>query len=154
MPVICKGGRIMTTRYKFNSYVIDDGWNLPKEVLEEIEYKVVSAKNAALRKVVAANKAHKGLWLTQSVVDQYQAKSWVYRVLEDNQYCGMVRQIGQELQEKYGVTELEAINILNGHNVKDYLNKYYRIRHKIPAEVNEQRICDMVVSDYRALNLS
>jgi hypothetical protein len=46
-----------------------------------------------------------------------------------------------ELQELYGVTELESINILFGYNVNDYVNRYYRMKNKIPNYVNQQEIC-------------
>ena len=69
-------------------------------------------------------------------------------MLADGQYIGKVREIGEELQKEYGVTELEAINILNENNVDDYLNKYYRIQHRIPHYVNAQAICDDMAYDY------
>lgn len=62
----------------------------------------------------------------------------------------MVRKIGEKLQEEYGVTELEAFNILleNTSNIKDYLTKYYNMEHMIPTYVDEQQICDSVVEEY------
>ena len=60
----------------------------------------------------------------------------------------MLFRSGEELQKEYGVTELEAINILNENNVDDYLNKYYRIQHRIPDYVNAQAICDDMAYDY------
>lgn len=41
----------------------------------------------------------------------------------------------QKLQEEYGLLEIEAINVLNGHHINEYINKYYRIKHRIPTEV-------------------
>lgn len=140
------GGR---TIYK--SYVIDDGWNLPVEVVEAIDLRVQMAWKDAYRRVCREHKLHRGGWLTEDVVRKFQAKSWIYRELYDHQYIAEVREIGQELQEEYGVTELEAINILNGHNVEDYLNKYDRIQHKIPLMVDEQAICDEIVGEYMAM---
>lgn len=63
----------------------------------------------------------------------------------------MVREIGEELRREYGVTELEAINIMNGNNVEDYLNKYHRIQNRIPVNVNAQAICDELVFEYLEL---
>jgi hypothetical protein len=91
---------------------------------------------------------HKGEWLTTEVASIYAAKSWIYRVYEGGQYCGKVREIGTELQERYGVTELEAINILFEHNVADYVNRYYRMKNRISGYVDEQRICDEVIATY------
>ena len=132
------------------SYVVDDGWHLPKEIIENIDIRIAEAKSAALRRVKTEHDRHRGKWLNADAVRKYQAKSWVFRELEGNRYCGMVRKIGEELQEEYGVTELEAFNILleNASNVRDYLTKYYNIEHMIPAHVDEQWICDSIVEDY------
>ena len=135
----------------FKSYVIDDGWNLPVEVIEAIDLRVQIAWQAAYRKVCREHKLHQGRWLTEDVVRRFGAKAWIYRELHGHQYVAEVREISRELQEEYGMTELEAINILNGHNIKDYLDKYYRIQHKIPLAVNEQEICDKVVKKYMAM---
>lgn len=132
----------------FYTYVVDDGWHLPYEVIEEIEYRIEEAVSEALNKVEREHNRHKGDWLTSEVARKYAAKSWVYRILESNQYCGKVREIGEELQMLYGVTETEAINILFEHNVSDYLNKYFRIQHMLPDRVNQQEICDDVAYEY------
>ena len=137
---------------KYNSihkrYVIDDGWNLPVEVTESIYLKIQESWIDAYLRVCKKNKRHIGKWLTKEIAKQYEAKSLIYRLLEDNQYKGKVRELSRELQREYGVTELEAINILNGKNVDDYINKYNRIRYKIPDYINEQAICDDVVNSY------
>lgn len=75
----------------------------------------------------------------------------MWRVLSDGQNVGKVREIGEELQREYGVTEIESINIMNERNVADYLNKYYRIQHKIPLNVNEQAICEDIAYEYLAI---
>lgn len=132
----------------YRSYVIDDGWNLPREIVEAIDLKVQLAWKDAYRRVCEEHNRHRGAWIDAKVAEKYAAMSWVWRVMSGGQYIGKVREIGEELQHEYGVTELEAINILNDKNVKDYLNKYYRIQHKIPIDVNEQSICDGVVNEY------
>ena len=43
-----------------------------------------------------------------------------------------------ELMEEYGVTQVEAINILNGYHIADYVNKYQRIQNLIPLDVKEK----------------
>lgn len=35
----------------FNSYVVDDGWNLPYEVMEEIEFRIAEAKSVAMERI-------------------------------------------------------------------------------------------------------
>ena len=134
----------------YKSSVIDDGWHLPQEVIETIELKVQMAWKDAYRQVCYENSRHRGAWIDADIARQYAAKSWIWRVISDGQYVGKVREIGEELQREYGVTEIEAINIMNERNVADYLNKYYRIQHKIPLNVNEQAICDDIAYEYLA----
>ena len=43
---------------------------------------------------------------------------------------GMRRELKRNLMEKYSLTEIEAINILNGRNIQDYVVKYERKRTK------------------------
>lgn len=136
-------------RTVYNSYVIDDGWNLPYEVIEEINLRIAHSQEEAYRDICRQNRQHKGDWLTKEVAYKYAAKSWVYRVIYCNQYIREVREISEELQKKYGVTELEAINILSGHNVSDYVHKYYRIKNLIPLRVDQQEICNRVIEEYR-----
>ena len=137
-------------RTKFNVlYVFDDGWEPPYEVVEEIEYRISESCLGAYREVAKQNKDHKGGWLTEEVARKYSAKSWIYRVANGNQYIGKVKEIGDELRKLYGVTELEAINILAGKNVSDYVSKYQRIKSLIPRKVDAQEICEEVVAEYR-----
>ena len=82
------------------------------------------------------------------VANKYAVDAWFYIDKNDGRYIREVREFGKELQDKYGVTELEAINILFENNVGDYVEKYYRIRNLIPASVDQQKICDMVVAEY------
>lgn len=70
-------------------------------------------------------------WLNQEVVDTYRQKALLLSASPND--VGGRRQLRIELQQKYGLQEVEAVNILNGHNVSDYLLKYYRIEHKIPT---------------------
>lgn len=39
---------------------------------------------------------------------------------------GLRREIRLDLMKKYGLSELEAINVLNGRNMEDYVVKYKR----------------------------
>ena len=59
-----------------------------------------------------------------------------------------MRELEKELQEKYGVTELEAINIINGYHHRDYVEKYYRIKNCIPEGFDQQDICDSIAERY------
>lgn len=133
---------------RFITKVTDDGWNLPFEAIEEIRLRIIKAYDDAYLAVYRAKRSHKGAWLTAEVAKKYETKSWVWRAVYDNQYIGELRRLGQELMDRYGVTELEAVNILNGRNVMDYVAKYDRIRKLIPMNVNEERIAREVREMY------
>ena len=49
------------------------------------------------------------------------------------------RRLCLELQNVYGLTELEATNVLNGRNVMDYVYKYERIRTLTPIQLKKNR---------------
>ncbi len=63
------------------------------------------------------------LVLTAQVANEYRERALQLSGTEDT---GARRDLRMELQSKYGVTEIEAINILNGMHVKQYLDKYSR----------------------------
>ena len=132
---------------RFRRYVIDDGWNAPtgepQEVFEEITIRLMKAYKDAYRDICREHDRHKGRYITSKIADYYEKRSRIYRFIYDNQYIHQVRELGEELQEKYGVTELEAINILNGRNIVDYVNKYYRIQNRIPLNIN----CEEIIED-------
>ena len=73
---------------------------------------------------------------------------------EGNQYIGKVREYGIELQEKYGVTEQEAINIVMENKTVDYARKYYKIKNLIPDFVDQQYICDTIKQEYLEMQYS
>lgn len=82
---------------------------------------------------------HRGEWITQEIVEQYQQKASVLGndSLED---IGVKRALRIELQEKYDLLEIEAINLLNGYHVKDILRKYERIKNIIPLDVKYEKV--------------
>lgn len=133
----------------YRTYIIDDGWKIPQEVIEVIDLRIEQAWKEAYIQVCQQRSKHKGKWLTRKVCFKYEAKSWIYRVLNDSQYEGKVREIGIELQKIYGVTEVEAINIMNGRNINDYVNKYYRLKNRIPLNFQAQDICNDVLDEYK-----
>lgn len=136
-------------------HLIDDGWTIPsldeagsgviEEIIEEVELKLVESRRFALNRVYRAHKAHKGKWINKDVVELYAMRAILYRASEKEQYKGKLRKLGEELQREYGVTEIEAINILFGNNINDYLNKYYQMEHLIPESVSEEEICKEVL---------
>ena len=141
----------ITARQIYNRYVVDDGWSedMPMEIIEVIDFHLQMAKREAERKVLEEHRLHKGEWLNAEVARLYSEKAWVYLMLSAGQYVGMVRELGEELQKKYGVTELEAINILRNYNVSDYVNKYYRIKNLIPLRISEETVWEETLADLK-----
>ena len=118
---------------RFNTYVVDDGWNLPYEETEETDLQVIGSELEAYAEVCRQNRSHKGFWLTSDVARKYAAMSWIYR------------EIGEELRRLYGLTEIEARNILFERKVSDYVNKYDRIRNLIPLGVGNSAYDDEMI---------
>lgn len=61
--------------------------------------------------------------LTESIAYEYRdrATKLLYNGMQD---IGERRRLRQELQERCGTTELEAVNILNGYHIDVYCMKY------------------------------
>ena len=61
--------------------------------------------------------------LTESIAYEYRdrAAKLPYNGMQD---IGERRRLRQELQERCGTTELEAVNILNGYHIDVYRMKY------------------------------
>lgn len=74
-------------------------------------------------------------------LDLEAARKYYMKFMEMNQDATSQRRLADELMKTYGVTDVEAINILHGRNVGDYISKYERIRDKIP--VNIKKLVDM-----------
>lgn len=70
-------------------------------------------------------KEHKGKWLDEAGVEKYIRKAKRFEGL-GIQDVGARRLLRLEFQDEYGLSELEATNILNGHNVKFYIDMYQR----------------------------
>ena len=75
------------------------------------------------------NANHQGEWLTAEVCDKYREMATEINEF-DPQDVRRHRELRWKLQEEYGLTEVEAINILNGNNISDYLLKYRRIMNR------------------------
>lgn len=103
---------------------------MPEKKVDDYEKK--------LRRLQQQKLAHKGEWLTKEAAEMYHKKA---NALADNgkQDIGERRKLRIELQEKYGILELEAANIINGFYINDYVNKYYCIENEIvnPGQKND-----------------
>lgn len=115
----------------------DDGYKLPntfEEVIEEINYRITASYASSLKIIQEEQKRHKGDYITLIDMIGYSRKGWLLRDFYNYQYVGLLRKLGEEIIERFGVTELEATNIVMGYEdlFEDYANKYYRIKYAIP----------------------
>lgn len=81
---------------------------------------------------------HRGQWLTEEAVTYYQKKAKSFSQL-NNQDIGAKRALRQELQERFGLLEIEAVNILNGFYAKYYIEKYRRIKACLPLQGEDSK---------------
>lgn len=89
--------------------------------------------NKELERLVNEKNKHKGEWLTEEAVAYYQEKA--KNVSQSNhQDIGAKHALRQELQERFGLLEIEAINILNGFYARFYIEKYKRIKDCLPMQ--------------------
>lgn len=83
------------------------------------------------------SRRHQGDWLTYDAAASYRKKAEALGY-GNSELTGERFSLYKELQEKYGVTQLEAINILNGRCISDYVEKYQRIKNLIPLKVDKK----------------
>ena len=74
---------------------------------------------------------HKGEWLTFEACNFYREKAKKYN-RGNGQDAGAKRQLRTEFQNRYGLLDIEAINILNGFYISFYVEKYRRIKECLP----------------------
>lgn len=74
---------------------------------------------------------HKGMWITydDALVYQERAERLCFSGRQD---IGDRRKLRIELQKKFGIIEIEAINILDGNHLFEIVQKYHRIRYLVP----------------------
>lgn len=75
--------------------------------------------------------------LSRAIAKEYQKMAAMFH---DNglQDIGSRRALRIELQKKCGLTELEAVNVINGHHVQDYIAKYERKREEDERKQRDQ----------------
>lgn len=91
-----------------------------------------------LERITNENRHHIGEWLTEEDVKYYLEKAKSIPGT-NGQDVRMKRELREELQNRFGLLEIEAINILNGFHIASYLKKYERIRTltKLNADTNK-----------------
>jgi hypothetical protein len=92
-------------------------------------------KDKEIERLMNEHEKHKGLWLTAEAVAEYQKRARRVSTIGD-QDIGARRALRKEFQEKYGLLEIEAINILNGFHGAFYVEKYRRIQSCLPWNTN------------------
>lgn len=69
-------------------------------------------------------KLHKGKYLDEETALKYHEFCSV--VDSDASDAGLRRTIRIAFMDEYGLTEIEAVNILNGYHIRDYVRKYQK----------------------------
>ena len=82
---------------------------------------------------------HKGEWLTIEAANEYYRRACEI-TNATGEDTGEFRKLCAEFQEKYGLLEMEAFNILNGYYASDYVNKYSRIKNLILLRRHNSKI--------------
>lgn len=93
----------------------------------------MASTDKEMERLINEQRKHKGQWLTKEAVDYYyeQAQKCSGNDLQD---IGQRRQLRKELQERFGLLEIEAVNILSGVHGAFYVEKYNRIRNCTPLK--------------------
>lgn len=91
----------------------------------------MSSQDKEFERLINERQKHKGQWLALENVIYYQ--NLAQKISGDNiQDIGKRRKLRKELQKKFGILEIEAVNILNGFHGDFYVEKYRCIRDGIP----------------------
>lgn len=77
-------------------------------------------------------------WLTMEIAEEYRKKA---QLLPDTVGAdiGERRRLREELQSRCELTQIEAINILNGYHIAEYVNKYYMKQNGITIEKDPKK---------------
>ena len=86
-----------------------------------------------MERLLNEQRKHKGQWLTKEAVDYYYEQAQKCSS-NNSQDIGQRRQLRKELQERFGLLEIEAVNILSGVHGAFYVEKYNRIRNCTPLK--------------------
>lgn len=87
----------------------------------------MAAEDKEIERLTNEKNKHTGEWLTAEAVAHYQKRAQALSHL-GNQDAGARRALREEFQKRYGLLEIEAINMLNGFYAKYYIEKYQRIK--------------------------
>lgn len=99
--------------------------------------KIIRTQQDAIDLVNEQHKYHQGKWLTMEAAKEYQTRAVALKN-SSAEIKGQLYELAEELRKEYGVNQIEAINILNGVHVADYVSKYDCIQNKIPIKIKEK----------------
>ena len=89
-------------------------------------------EKAKVKWIIQKALSHKGLWLTS----EEKAKEY-FRQAELLRKA--IRDLMDGLQRTYELTEVEAINIINGCYISDYVSKYRKLKEIADKEKRKKR---------------
>lgn len=137
-------------RTYFYRYVADDGWNPPEEVISEMEIKFYKTISERKKYLDQQHRLHKGDWITMDIMKDYAKRGSVWYRVYAGQYIKELRKLGNELIEKYGVTEIQAINIVSGQRklFEDYFRIYESIRTRDVGRIDTFGIYNDIKGNY------
>ena len=84
------------------------------------------------------NKRKEKEWLTQEIAVQYYKKAQRMRG-NTGQDIGGFRKLKNELMVRCDVTEIEAVNILKGYHISDYIKKYEILSGKAVLQIDANK---------------
>ncbi len=93
----------------------------------------MASTDKEMERLINEQRKHKGQWLTKEAVDYYYEQAQACSG-NDAQDIGQRHRLRKELQERFGLLEIEAINILSGVHGAFYVEKYNRIRNCTPLK--------------------
>ncbi|MBR2038370.1 MAG: hypothetical protein IKA09_11695 [Lachnospiraceae bacterium] len=93
----------------------------------------MASTDKEMERLINEQRKHKGQWLTKEAVDYYYEQAQKCSG-NDSQDIEQRRQLRKELQERFGLLEIEAVNILSGVHGAFYVEKYNRIRNCTPLK--------------------
>lgn len=82
--------------------------------------------------------SHGYKWITQEIAEDYYGRMTVQSA-QNADVTSLRYTLCCELKTIYGVTETEAVNILNGYHINDYVAKYKRIATMTPIQLQRER---------------
>jgi hypothetical protein len=101
-------------------------------------HEIIRTRQDAIDHVNRQHRLHRGKWLTKEAIKEYRNKA--KKIPNENPADHKERRkLEEEFRIEYGLTFLEAENILNGYNIADYLLKYNRIKNRIPLNIKSKK---------------